>query len=148
MANTARDALAGEEIFESNSLGTVMRHCVVLKGLVLRADDSQSETVISLAVISSVKRIKTSYPGLLVIAASIFLIAAAAASSKQGGGAAGPITLFGLLFVIAYWLTRRASVAIVAGQEVTETVQGSPGEASAFLAAVQLALEKSQRLAA
>jgi len=148
MANTALDALAGEEIVESNSLGTVMRRCVVLKGLVLKADDNQSETVISLAVISSVKRIKTSYPGLLVIAASVFLIAAAAASSKQGGGAAGPIALFGLLFVIAYWLTRRASVAIVAGQEVTETVQGSPGEASAFIAAVQLALEKSQRLAA
>lgn len=158
MANTALDALAGESILESNSLGAVMRHCVVLncvvpkslvsKGPLLQDGDNPSETVISLAVISAVKRIKTSYPGLLVIAGSAFLIAAAAASSKQGGGAAGPIALFGLLFVIAYWLTRRASVAITAGSELTETVQGSPSEASAFIAAVQLALEQSRRAAA
>ena len=148
MANTALDALAGEEILESNSLGTVMRHCVVLKGLVLKGGDNPSETVISLAVISSVKRIKTSYPGLLVIAASALLIAAAAASSKQGGGAARPFAFLGLLFVIAYWLTRRASIAILAGEELTETLQGSPSEASAFIAAVQMALEKSRRFAA
>jgi hypothetical protein len=154
MANTALDALAGENILESNSLGAVMRHCVVLKSLVLKGpvlqggDNNPSETVISLAVISSVKRINTSYPGLLVIACSAFLIAAAAASSKQGGGAAGPIALFGLLFVIAYWLTRRASVTITAGSEVTETVQGSPSEASAFMTALQLALEQSRRAAA
>ena len=143
MANTALDALAGGEILESNSLGTVMRHCVVLN-----AGENQSETVISLAVISSVKRIKTSYPGLLVIAASAFLIAAAAASSKQGGGAARPFAFFALLFVIAYWLSRRASVAITVGPEVTETVPGSPSEASAFIAAVQGALEKNRRMAA
>lgn len=143
MANTALDALAGEEILESNSLGTVMRQCVVLSGV-----GNQTETVVSLSVISSVKSIKTTYPGLLVIAASAFLIAAAAASSKQGGGAAGPIAILGLLFVIAYWLTRRASVAITVGGERTETVQGSPREAAAFMAALQSALERSRRMAA
>jgi hypothetical protein len=143
MANTALDALAGEEILESNSLGAVMRHCVVLKGL-----GSQAESVISLSVISSVKSIRTTYPGLLVIAASAFLIAAAAASSKQGGGAAGPIAILGLLFVVAYWLTRRASVAITVGAERTETVQGSPREAKAFMAAVHSAIERHRRMAA
>jgi len=143
MANTALDALAGEQILESNSLGTVMRHCVVLKG-----SANQSETVISLSVITSAKSIKISYPGLLVIACSTFLVAAAAACSKQGAGAARPFAFFGLLFVIAYWLSRRASVAITAGEEITETIQGSPSEASAFLAAVQVALENSRRLAA
>jgi len=143
MANTALDALAGEEILESNSLGTVMRHCVVLK-----TGDNHAESVISLAVVSSFKSIQTSYPGLLVIAASAFLIAAAAAYSKQGGGAAKPIAVLGLVFVGAYWLSRRASVAISAGAEVTETVQGSPSEAAAFIAAMKSAIEKNERMAA
>jgi hypothetical protein len=143
MANTALDALAGEDILISNSLGTVMRHCVVLKGSI-----TQTETVISLAVISSIKSVKTTYPGLLVIAASAFLIAAAAASSKQGGGAAGPIAILGALFVVAYWLTRRASVAIAVGSERSESVQGSPREAAAFLIALRSAMERNQRLAA
>lgn len=142
MANTALDALAGE-IVESNSLGTVMNHCVVLK-----TGGTQSETVISLSVVSSVKAIKTTYPGLLVVASSAFVIAAAAACSKQGGGAAGPSAFLGLLFVIAYWLSRRASVALTVGAEVTETVQASPSEASAFIAAVRSALERSRRKAA
>jgi hypothetical protein len=140
MANTALDALAGEEILESNSLGTVMNQCVLL-----RTSDSRSEAVISLDVISSVKKIKTTYPGLLVIACSAFLIAAAAATSNKGGGAAGPIALLGLLFVVAYWLARKASVALVVGPDVTETVQGSVAEASDFVKAVQAALAKKQR---
>lgn len=140
MANTALDALAGEEILESNSLGTVMNHCVLL-----RASDSQSEAVISLDVISSVKTIQTTYPGLLVIAASAFLIAAAAGTSKQGGGAAAPIALLGLLFLIAYWLARKASVALVTGADRVETVPGSVGEAAAFMRAVRVAMEKKQR---
>lgn len=140
MANTALDALAGEEILESNSLGTVMNHCVLL-----RANNTQSEAVISLDVVSSVKKIKTTYPGLLVIACSAFLIAAAAVTSKQGGGAAAPVALMGLLFVIAYWLSRKASVALVVGPDVTETIQGSVSEASAFVAAVRSAMEKNRR---
>jgi hypothetical protein len=143
MANTALDALAGEDILESNSLGTVMRHCVVLK---TRHNDA--ETVISLAVITSAKSIKTSYPGLLVIACSAFLVAAAAACSKQGAGAARPFAFIGLLFVVAYWLSRRASVAITAGSEITESVQGSPSDASKFTTALRFALEREQRLAA
>lgn len=143
MANTALDALAGGEVLESNSLGTVMRHCVVLK-----AGGNRAETVISLAVVSSFKRIVTSYPGLLVIAASVFLIAAAAASSKQGGGAAKPSAILGLVFVAAYWLSRRASVAVTTGSEMTETVRGSPSEAAAFVAALKSAVERSERLAA
>ena len=119
-----------------------MRHCVVLKG-----GPNQSETVVSLAVITSAKSINISYPGLLVIACSAFLVAAAAACSKQGAGAARPFAFFGLLFVIAYWLSRRASVAITAGQEITETIQGSPSEASAFLAAVEKALSRPDRIA-
>ncbi|MBV9762574.1 MAG: hypothetical protein JO340_18585 [Acidobacteriaceae bacterium] len=139
MANTALDALAGEEILESNSLGTVMKHCVLL-----RAADTQSEAVISLDVISSVKTIKITFPGLLVIAGSAFLIAAAAAASKEGGGAAGPTALLGSLFLLAYWLARKASVALVVGADVTETAQSSVSEASAFAKAVRSAIEKKR----
>jgi hypothetical protein len=143
MAHTVLDALSGEHILVSNSLGTVMNHCVVL-----RRGDNQAESVISLAVVSSVRKIKTTYPGLLVLAASAFLIAAAAYSSKQGGGAAGPIAFVGLLFVIAYWLSRRAAVAFTVDSEVTESVQGSPSEAAAIITAVETALERNRRLAA
>ena len=143
MSNTALDALAGEQILKSNSLGTVTDQWVVVRGA-----ESRSETMISLSHISSVKTIKTSYPGLLIVAGAAGLIAAAAASSKQGSGAALPIALFGLLFVFGYLVSRRASVAFVAGGETTHTAQGGLKEAAEFVAALEKALTKLDRKAA
>lgn len=86
------------------------------------------------------RRVKMSYPGLLVIAIALFLIAAAAYYSKQGDGATIPIAVIGVIFVVFYFNSRRASVAFLLEKEVLETVPGSLREASAVIRAVRKAV--------
>jgi hypothetical protein len=143
MASRALDALTGEEILESNSLGTVTSQWVVV-----RPPESRSEIMISLSHISSVRTVRTTYPGLLVVAGAALLIAAAAAASKQGSGAPLPIALFGVLFLIAYWLSRKASVVFIVGSETTHTPAAGLRETAKFVAAVEKALARVERDAA
>lgn len=143
MASRALDALTGEEILESNSLGTVTNQWVIV-----RPPEGHSEIVLSLSHIASVRTVRTTYPGLLVVAAAILIVAAAAASSKQGAGAALPIALFGLLFVIAYWISRKASVTFQVGADTTHTPAAGLREAAQFVSAVERALARVQREAA
>jgi hypothetical protein len=140
MASRALDALTGEEILESNSLGTVTSQWVVV-----RPPESRSEMIISLSHISNVRTVRTTYPGLLVVAGAALLIAAAAAASKQGSGAALPIALFGVLFLIAYWVSRKASVVFIVGTETTHTPAAGLREAAKFVAAVEKALARVDR---
>lgn len=139
MAKSVLDSLSGEEILEANPLGVVTNHWVVVRSA------GQSEIVISLSRVSTVKTIKTSIPGLLVVASAALLIAAAAASSKQGTGAALPIALLGLLFVVGYLLSRRAAVSFTVGAETFRTPDGGLRDAAVFLAAVEKALSKLDR---
>jgi hypothetical protein len=139
MAKSVLDSLTGEEILEANPLGVVTNHWVVVRSA------GQSEIVISLSRVSTVKTIKTSIPGLLVVASAALLIAAAAASSKQGAGAAVPVALLGLLFVAGYLLSRRAAVSFTVGAETFRTPDGGLREAAVFLAAVEKALSRLDR---
>lgn len=128
-------ALSDTEIVHSNLLATVTRNCVIIPN-----PEGHAQTIISLSRIVSVRRIKSTYPGLLVIAGGLGLIAAAAACSRDGHGAALPIALLGLGFTIAYVGTRRGSVAIVVGlnkREMVETPSGSVKEAGAIIAAIE-----------
>ena len=91
MASRALDALTGEEILESNSLGTVTSQWVVV-----RPPQARSEIVISLSHISNVRTVRITYPGLLVVASAILLVAVfvsdavrPTASGSPGVGAAG-----------------------------------------------------------
>ena len=143
MPNTALDALAGEQILESNSLGIVTNQWVVV-----RPPEGQLEIIIAISHISTVKTIRTSYPGLLVVASAALLLAAAAASSKQGSGAALPMAMFALLFAIAYLLSRKAAVAFTVATETTYTPAGGLREAAVFVAAVERALARLERAAA
>jgi hypothetical protein len=140
MASRALDALTGEEILESNSLGTVTSQWVVV-----RPPESRSEIIISLSHISNVRTVRTTYPGLLVVAGAALLIAVAAAASKQGSGAALPIALFGALFLIAYWVSRKASVVFIVGTDTTHTPAAGLREAARFVAAVEKALARVDR---
>lgn len=127
-------ALADAEILHSNVLATVTRNCVIIPN-----SEGHAQTMISLDRIVSVRRIKSTYPGLLVIAGGLGLIAAAAACSKDGHAAALPIALLGLGFAVAYLGTRRGSVAIVVGferRDVVETAGGTLKEASAIIRAI------------
>jgi hypothetical protein len=127
-------ALTGEQILHINSLATVTG-----KFVVVRRPEMRAEAIIGLPSISKLKRIETTRPGLLVIAIGLFLLAAAAACSKQGDQAQIPLGVTGALFVIAYFLTRRAAVAFVVDCEATETMHGSLSEAAELIKAMEKA---------
>ena len=134
MPQTILAALSGEQVLLSNSLATVATTCVVI-----RDPDGRSNTIISLHRIAATRTIKTSVPGFLVVASGLFLVAAAAHYSKDGGSADIPIALLGLAFVVAYLVSRRASIALEVGRETIETASGSLGEAAALVRAIKAA---------
>jgi hypothetical protein len=137
MSNPILDSLPDEPVLQSNSLATVTPTVVVV-----RTARSLSHNVISVSSVSNVRRVKTTYPGLLVISAALFLVAAAAYSSKQGGNAAIPMAIFGLAFLIFYFGSRRASVIFELDDSTVETVPGSLREAAAVMKAVRKAGQK------
>ncbi len=134
MQNPVVAGLCNGQVLESKLLATVTGECVVIRDPV-----RQSHTVVALSEISCLKRITTTHPALLVIAAALFLISAAAFSSKQGSGAGVPVALLGTACVAAYLLSRSASVAFVVGSTGIETASGSLSQAAALIAAVQAA---------
>ncbi len=127
-------ALPDEGIIQSNPLATVTTNFVVL-----RDSEVQASMIISLSDLGGIEKINTTYPGLLVISMAFFLTAAAALCSKDGHGAHLPIALLGLAFVIAYVVSRRASVAFLVGSAVIETGTGGLTEADAVIHAVKSA---------
>ena len=125
-------SLPGEEVRLSNSLGTVTENWVIV-----RPANGESRALLSIDSLQDVRRIKTTYPGLLVIAAGLALIAAAAYFSKQGNGAGPPLALISVFFVAAYFGTRRASLIFSTATESIETVLGSLREAAEMQAEIQ-----------
>jgi hypothetical protein len=129
-------ALVGERILHKNLLATLTTNFIVV-----RRPEKHAETIIGLPRISRIKRIEVSHPGLLVIASAVYLLSAACAYSKQGGQAGLPLAIVGTLFVLAYFLTRRAAVAFVVDSEATVTMYGSLSEAAKLVKAMKKAQE-------
>jgi hypothetical protein len=134
MSNAILDALPDEPVLQTNSLATVTPTFVVV-----RTARGPAHNIISVSSVTDLRRAKTTYPGLLVIAAALFLIAAAAYSSKQGANAAIPMAIFGLAFVVFFFGSRRAAVIFFVDGEAIETVPGSFREAAALMKAVRKA---------
>lgn len=134
MPNAFLAALSSDEILQS-------RLSVVLTAdyVVVTNRQNGSHIVISLERLSEIKTIKTTYPGLLVIASGAFLIAAAAFCSKHGDGAALPSALIGLAFIVAYLCSRRAAISFVVDGESTATASGGLRDAAALVRAVETA---------
>ncbi len=134
MTGTLLAALSSEEVLLSSPLGIVTTNFVIT-----RSTDARSQIILSLTRLTDIRTIKTSYPGLLVISIALFILAAAAMCSKDGNGTGVPMGLLGFGFSIAYLGTRKASIAFIAGSEVTETVSSSPRQATAFARVVESA---------
>lgn len=134
MPNAILAALSSEEILQSRLSAVLTADYIVVT-----SPQGGSHVVISLERLSEIKTIKTTYPGLLVIASGAFLIAAAAFCSKQGDGAALPSALIGLAFVISYFCSRRASIVFVVDGESIETASGGLRDAAALVRAVEAA---------
>ncbi|MBV9266147.1 MAG: hypothetical protein JO061_08270 [Acidobacteriaceae bacterium] len=127
-------ALSGQEVARSNSLATVATTCVVI-----RTANARSRVIVSIGRISSVKRVVTGYPVCLPIAVGLFVMAAAAYCSKDGGSADLPIAGLGLVFLLVFFVTRRAALVFTVGTEQIRSVQGGLREASAIIRAVESA---------
>lgn len=138
MANTNLVALADEEAKKSHLMTTVTERCVVIKN-----PAAASQTMISLDRLSEIRTIKTSYPGLLVIASGLSIIAAAAFYSKEGDGAGIPVGLLGACFVAGYTLSRKAAVVFLVDSEITQTVFGPQSEARKLRESIRLARHKA-----
>jgi hypothetical protein len=139
MANTIIGALADDVTQKSYLMTTVTTGCVVI-----RDASAASQTAISLSRLSEVQTIKTSYPGLLVIASGLSVVAAAAFCSKEGDGAGVPSAFLSAIFVAGYFLSRRAAVKFVVDSEITQTPFGSPNAAISLIRAVETACGKQQ----
>lgn len=126
------DALPDPRVLQSNSVAIVTPACVLI-----RTPRLTGQNVIAIEDIRDVRRLRTSYPGLLVIAAALWLIAAAAYSSKQGDGAAIPMAVIGGIFVLLFLGSRRAAVVFYLENETIETAPGSSRDAAAIIRAVR-----------
>lgn len=131
MHNNVLAAVSSERIVQSRLSVVVTEECVVVPSF-----SGQPNTVLSLDSITKIKVVKTSYPSLAVIAASLFLVAAAAASSKQGSGAGLPVGVLATVFLAAYLVLQKARVVFMNGWEATQTISGSFAEAADLIDAV------------
>lgn len=134
MADAMIDAVSDEEILYSNSLGAVTRNWIIIPD-----SSGRSRTMIPISLLSQFTANKVSYPGLLVVAAGLLVLAAASFSSKEGSGAGIPIALVAIVSLIAYRISRKASVAFTTGSAVTNTIAGSHNDADGLALAVELA---------
>jgi hypothetical protein len=126
------NALMGETVVHSNPIATVTRNC-----LVVRYDARRAQAIISLQSIKGMRKVNFTNPALLVIAAGLFTIAAAAYSSHEGYEVSGALSAVGLLFLLSYFLTRRATVLFLLENQNIESKSGSYREATSIIRAVE-----------
>jgi hypothetical protein len=136
MANTIISALADDVAQKSYLMTTVTSSCVVV-----RNPSVASETAISFSRLSEVQTVKTSYPGLLVIASGLSVVAAAAFCSKEGDGAGIPTAVLSASFLAGYVFSRKAALKFLVGSEITQTAFGSLRAANSLKKAVEAACE-------
>jgi hypothetical protein len=85
------------------------------------------------------------YPAFLPIAAGCFIMAAAAHVSKEGAPTELTLAALALLFLLAFFATRRGSVLFELETEQIESAQGSLAEAAATVEAVISAQARAAR---
>src|SRR5437764_448181 len=125
MANTIIGALTDDAAPKNYLMTTVTTGCVVIRNPV-----AESETAIALSRLSEVQTVKTSYPGLLVIASGLSVVAAAAFCSKEGDGAGIPTAVLSASFVAGYLFSRKAALKFIVDSESIQTAFGSPRAAN------------------
>ncbi len=132
------NALMGETVVHANTMATVTRNC-----LVVRDDVRGSQAVIGIQSIRGMRKVNFTNPALLVIAAGLFTIAAAAYSSHEGYEVSVGLGLIGLVFILSYFLTRRATVLFLLETQSIESRRGSYRDATSIIRAVERMYGKS-----
>jgi hypothetical protein len=137
MATAASRIPVRSQTLHLNPLGTVTADYVVIRDF-----DQHSHTIVALESISNITTVKTVRMPLMVFASASFIIAAAAQCSRDGGGAATPCALIGIVFLLAYLMSRRASVILSLECDALGTAFGTLGDAAKLRAAIHSAREQ------
>jgi hypothetical protein len=138
MATASSPIPVGPLVLRANPLGTVAADYVVIRDL-----HQRSYTIVALASISNITTVKAVRMPLIVFASASFVIAAAAQCSRDGGGAGIPCALIGVVFFIAYLMSRRASLILDVEPEPLCTALGTLSQAAKLTAAIRLACQQS-----
>ena len=136
MAIASSPIPVGPEVLHANALGTVTAHYVTIRDY-----HQRSHTIVALGCISEITTLKIVRMPLMACSIGSFIIAAAAQCSRQGGGAATPFGLVGILFLLAYLTSRRASLSLAVDAEGLRTAYGTYGEAGELTTAIRSASE-------
>ena len=132
MTGTLLAALLGEKIVHRSSLATVTTNCIVVKAFLGR-----HTYVLSLSRLGGIKKVTTTYPGLLVISMGLEVVSAGDYCSPHCERAYAVIGVVGLAFLAAYFWTRRASLLFLCEPEPILTAQGRLREVAALITALQ-----------
>jgi hypothetical protein len=136
MTTPSSAILVEPQILHANALGTVTASYVTIRDL-----HQHSHTIVALGCISNAATLKSVHMPLVAFSIASFIIAAAAQSSREGG-AATLCALLGIVFLLAYLMTRRASVILSLDSETLRTTLGTYGEAAKLAAAIRSASEQ------
>ena len=137
MADPLVSSLTSEEVIRSNPLGTVTN-----SWLILRPVRGDAHVIVALHAITEMKMIRTTHPGLLVIAGGLLLIAAGAYFSHSQA-AALCIAVVATFFLTAYQISQRGSVIFASGLETVESGLGSIRDARDVIATIATAQNDS-----
>jgi hypothetical protein len=132
---------AGHQVLHFNSLAVITDQWAVIRDL-----NQKSYTIVPLASVTDLQIVKVCHLPLVVFAVASFVVAAAAHCSKQGGGADLPCGVIGIIFVIAFAASRRASVIFEINSESTRTAFGTVREAAKLIAAVRSIMSAGSQL--
>jgi hypothetical protein len=132
VTGTLLAALLGEKIVHSSSVATVTTNCIVVKTFLGR-----QTYVLSLSRLGGIKKVTTTYPGLLVISMGLEVVSAGDYCSPHCERAYAVIGMVGLVFLAAYFWTRRAALLFLCEPEPILTTQGRLREIAALVSALQ-----------
>jgi len=132
VTGTLLAALLGEKIVHTSSVATVTTNCIVVKTFLGR-----QTYVLSLSRLGGIKKVTTTYPGLLVISMGLEVVAAGDYCSPHCERAYAVIGIVGLAFLAAYFWTRRAALLFLCEPEPILTTQGRLREIAALIRALQ-----------
>lgn len=143
MTGTLLAALVGEKIVHSSSFATLTTNCIVIKTFLGR------ETyILPLSRLGGIKKITTTYPGLLVISLGLEVVSAGDYCSPHCEKAYAALGVVGLVFLAAYFCTRRAALLFLCGPETILTTQGKLRDVASLISVLQRSLLADQNSSA
>jgi hypothetical protein len=113
-------------------LATLTTNCIVVKTFLGR-----QTYILPRSQVGRIKKITTTYPGLLVISLGLEVVSAGDYCSPHCERAYAVMGVVGLAFSVAYFCTRRAALLFSFGPETILSTQGKLREVASLVSALQ-----------